>query len=107
MKNLLIAILSLLSLSSFAQPWETVKGNGQVKKENREVSAFTSLAVGGAMDVQIAYGNSNSISVEADENLLPYIETSVENGKLTINSKYYGLKTHRLKAVTESHLSVG
>jgi len=23
------------------------------------------------------------------------------------NSKYYGLKTHRLKAVTESHLSVG
>jgi len=87
MKNLLIAILSLLSLSSFAQPWETVKGNGQVKKENREVSAFTSLTVGGAMDVQIAYGNSNSISVEADENLLPYIETSVENGKLTIKSK--------------------
>jgi len=26
---------------------------------------------------------------------------------ITVNSKYYGLKTHRLKAVTESHLSVG
>ena len=39
------------------------------------------------MNVQIAYGNSNSVTVEADENLLPYIETTVENGKLSIKSK--------------------
>ena len=87
MKKLLIFFFAFISLNSFAQRWETIKGNGQVKKETREVSAFTSLSSGGAMDVQIAYGNSNSISVEADENLLPYIETSVQDGRLTIRSK--------------------
>jgi hypothetical protein len=87
MKKLLIVLFSLLSLQTFSQRWETIKGNGQLKKENREISAFTSLASRGAMDVEITYGKSNSITIEADENLLPYIETSVENGQLTIRPK--------------------
>ncbi len=87
MKKLLIALFVFLSINSFAQRWETIKGNGQMKKETREAGTYTSLASQGSMDVVIAYGNSNSITVEADENLLPYIETTVENGKLTIKSK--------------------
>ena len=87
MKKLLIAVFALISVNSFAQKWETIKGNGQVKKETREVSNFTSLASQGSMNVQISYGTSNSIVVEADENLLPYIETSVENGRLMIKPK--------------------
>lgn len=87
MKKLLFAFFALVSLQLFAQPWKTIKGDGNVKKESREVSNFTSLSSHGAMDVQIAYGTSNSIQIEADENLLPYIETTVENGKLTIQPK--------------------
>jgi len=87
MKKLLIGLFTLISINSFAQRWETIKGNGQIKKETRELSNFTSLASQGSMNVQIAYGNSNSVTVEADENLLPYIETTVENGKLFIKPK--------------------
>jgi hypothetical protein len=87
MKNLLIALLALISLNAFTQRWETIKGNGVIKKETREVSDYTSLLSKGSMNVQISYGNSNNIIVEADENLLPYIETTVEDGKLTIKSK--------------------
>ncbi|HEV8082103.1 MAG TPA: DUF2807 domain-containing protein [Chitinophagaceae bacterium] len=87
MKKLLITLFVFLSINSFSQRWETIKGNGQMKKETREVGSYTSLASQGSMDVTIAYGNSNSVIVEADENLLPYIETSVENDKLTIKSK--------------------
>jgi Putative auto-transporter adhesin, head GIN domain len=87
MKKLLILVFALISIQSFAQKWETIKGNGEIKKETRELSNFTSLSSQGSMNVQIAYGNSNSIIIEADENLLPYIETSVENGKLSIKSK--------------------
>ncbi len=95
MKKLLILLLVFLSVNSFAQRWETVKGNGQVKKETREVGNYSALASKGSMDISIAYGNSNSVTIEADENLLPYIETSVENGKLTIKSKKgINLKTH-------------
>ncbi|MDQ6903546.1 MAG: DUF2807 domain-containing protein [Bacteroidota bacterium] len=87
MKKLLIAVFALLSMQTFAQRWETIKGDGNVKKETRQVSDFTSLSSQGSMDVKISYGNSNSVMIEADENLLPYIETTVENGRLLIKSK--------------------
>ncbi|MEP6584547.1 MAG: head GIN domain-containing protein [Ginsengibacter sp.] len=107
MKKLLIALFAFTSVHSFAQRWETIKGNGQAKKETRETGNFTSLASQGSMDVTIAYGNSNSIVVEADENLLPYIETSVENGKLTIKSKKgVNLKTNSKMVVNVSMIKI-
>ena len=87
MKKLLIIILMLSGTSLFAQPWKTIKGDGNIKKETRQVADFASLSSHGPMDVKIVYGHSNSIEVEADDNLLPYIETSVENGKLIIQTK--------------------
>lgn len=87
MKKLLVILLAFTSLHTLAQRWETIKGNGQVKKEDRSVSAFTSLASEGSMNVQITYGSSENITIEADENLLPYIETSVAGNKLTIKTK--------------------
>ncbi len=87
MKKLLIVVFAFISLHSFAQRWETIKGNGQIKKETRSVSNFTSLAAAGSMDVQITYGSSGDVMIEAEENLLPYIETSVVDNKLTIKTK--------------------
>ncbi len=89
MKKVLFAFFALVSLNLCAQPWKTIKGDGNLKKETREVSNFTSLACHGAIDVQISYGTSNSISVEADENLLQYIETAVDNGELVIKPKQH------------------
>jgi len=103
MKKLLISFFVLISIHSFAQRWETIKGNGQIKKETRQVSKYTSLASQGSMDVQIAYGEPGSITVEGDENLLPYIETSVENDKLTIKTKKgINLKSHSRLVVSIS-----
>lgn len=86
MKNLLFTLFAFTSVCSFAQ-WETITGNGNVKKETREVSGFTGVALSGNMNVQLAYGASNSITVQGDENLLPYIETKVEDGVLQVKSK--------------------
>ena len=88
MKKLLVVIALLAGVQSFAQwPWEKIEGNGHVKKETRQVSGYNAIASSGSWDVMVAYGESNSIQVEGDENLLAYIETSVENGKLSIKSK--------------------
>jgi len=87
MKKLLFPLFMLMTFNLFAQPWKSVQGDGNSKKESRQVSDFTSLFSRGPMDVQINYGTSNSITVQADENLLQYIETSVENGKLVIQPK--------------------
>jgi putative autotransporter adhesin-like protein len=103
MKKLMISLFMLISIGSFAQPWKNISGDGNVKKETRSVSGFTSLSTHGAIDVQISYGNSNTIEVQADENLLQYIETTVEDGKLTIKSqKNVNLKTRSKIVVSVS-----
>ncbi len=86
MKKLLSILFIFVTVSSFAQ-WETITGNGNVKKETREVAGFEGVALSGNMNVQLAYGNSNTIMVEGDENLLPYIETRVEDGVLQVRTK--------------------
>lgn len=93
MKKLLFAFFAFITLSSYSQ-WQTITGNGNVKKETRDVSGFTGVSLSGNMNVQLTYGNSNSITVEGDENLLPYIETKVEDGNLVVKSKdRVGLKS--------------
>lgn len=93
MKKLLFALFALITFSSYSQ-WQTITGNGNVKKETREVSGFTGVSLSGNMNVQLAYGTSNNITVEGDENLLPYIETKVEGCKLVVKSKdKVGLKS--------------
>ena len=61
-----------------------VKGDGNVVKEDRSVSGFTSLEVGGAFQVFLTQGKSESLSVEADKNLMQYIKTEVKGDKLMI-----------------------
>jgi hypothetical protein len=87
-KRLILAALLLVNLSLNAQwGWEKIEGNGQIKKENRASDNFTAISSAGSWDVMVAYGNSCSIQVEGDENLIAYIETKVENGKLSIKNK--------------------
>lgn len=88
MRKILFAAALLLVTSTFAQwPWEKIEGNGHLKKETRSVSGYTAISSSGSWDVMVAYGESNSIQLEGDENLLDYIETKVEDGKLIIKNK--------------------
>lgn len=94
MKKLLFLLFAFISTTAYSKPWETVTGNGKIKKESRPASGYTGVSSSGSMNVQIAYGNTNEIIIEADENLLPYIETSVEGGSLIIKTKKgYNLKS--------------
>ncbi len=62
-------------------------GNGNVVTEERNVSAdFTEVRGSAGLDVYLTQGDENKIVVEADENLLQYIETDVEDGKLHITT---------------------
>lgn len=95
MRTFLLIFCVTIGVQSFAG-WHVVNGNGISKTETREASNYTSLASGGPMDVEIAYGNSNTIKLEGEENLLPYLETEVKDNRLTIKIKEgYTLKTHQ------------
>jgi hypothetical protein len=89
---LLLAIL-VLSASACNQVQvsfggaNAVVGSGKVVSETREVSGFTSVLVSGSGRAEITIGDSDSLVIEAEDNILPLIESSVFNGKLTIGMK--------------------
>ncbi|MES2634278.1 MAG: head GIN domain-containing protein [Pseudomonadota bacterium] len=79
--------MGLGSASVFAGSWfggETVKGNGIVKKQERSVGAFRGVELSMAADVEVRLGAVDSVSIEADENLLPLVESSVAKGTLRL-----------------------
>ena len=61
-----------------------VKGNGNVVKQDRKVSDFTSVEISGAFTVYLYQGSSESLKIEADENLMEYIKTEVKGDRLEI-----------------------
>src|SRR5664279_267362 len=81
MKTALLAIFFIAVLSSC----KMISGNGNVKTETRNPGTFTKIHSSGSADVIITNGSNCSVTVEDDDNLLPYLETNVDNGTLQIH----------------------
>ncbi|CAN5772960.1 head GIN domain-containing protein [soil metagenome] len=96
MKNVFLFACLAITMNCFAIG-KNIKGNGILKSETRDIGAFTSLSSGGPMNVEITYGTSSNLTIEGDENILPYIETFVKNGTLKIKVKDLNTISPRLK----------
>lgn len=64
-----------------------VQGSGTAKIERREVSGFSKIEAGGAVNLTIRTQNDFDVSIEADDNLLRYIKTEVDGDTLKIYSE--------------------
>ncbi len=62
----------------------TVNGSGAVRTQTRAVAHFDALALSLPGTVELRLGDQESVTIETDGNLLPLIETVVENGTLKI-----------------------
>jgi hypothetical protein len=92
MKRTLAYILGLtgfiLTLSSCFFPFTgTISGDGNVKVESRTVDEFKSVEASNGLHVFITFGDSQSLEIEADENLHEIIRTEVESGTLRVFSE--------------------
>ena len=65
----------------------TVKGSGNVVSEERTVSGFTRVELQSIGNLVITQGDTESLTIAADDNLLPYITTEVVAGTLEISMK--------------------
>ena len=74
------------SSSSFSN-LSGVQGSGTAKSETRNVSGFTKIDAGGAINVEVAVQKDFSVVVEADDNLLTNIKTEVSGDTLKIYSE--------------------
>ena len=72
---LLIALLSLTHTAPDALAQE---------RETRDVEAFTSVGFAIAGTLYISKGDAHTVEIDADDEILEYIETVVEDGRLHV-----------------------
>jgi hypothetical protein len=65
---------------------DVVKGSGNVVTETREVSGFDTISLQGMGSVIVDQTGHETLSITADENFLPYLETVVEGTTLVIRA---------------------
>jgi hypothetical protein len=81
-----LALMGLLiGCSGEAGPVNIVRGSGNVVTEERPMSGFTAVSLQGVGRLEIDQTGSESLSITADDNFLPYIETRVRGSKLIIS----------------------
>ncbi len=61
-----------------------VTGSGRVTSETRAVSGIVAVALEGLGEVVIEEGAAEALTIEAEDNLLPLIASSVEDGTLRL-----------------------
>jgi Putative auto-transporter adhesin, head GIN domain len=87
MKMMCLPVLCLGLMSFNGCNFIGIHGSGVAKTESRAVTSFSKIELAGSPDVEVTIGPATSVSVTADDNLLPIIETKVEGDTLKIGSK--------------------
>ncbi|MBR8833294.1 MAG: DUF2807 domain-containing protein [Stigonema ocellatum SAG 48.90 = DSM 106950] len=73
--------------SSVSSGLQSIIGSGKVKSEARSERGFSSVKLETIGNLIIEQGNSESLVVTADDNILPVLTTQVRNGDLVISTK--------------------
>jgi carbon monoxide dehydrogenase subunit G len=74
----------LTSESRSVSGFTAILGSGNVVSESRNVSGFTEVALQGIGNLSIQQTGSESLTIEAEDNIIPKLRTEVNNGRLTI-----------------------
>lgn len=86
-----ITLVALLCLSacgdSATSSSNQTVGSGFVVTESRSVSGFTSLSVSGVGEVILESTGTESLTVTAEDNILPMLQSEVQNGVLTLGPR--------------------
>jgi hypothetical protein len=67
--------------------WGSVAGSGVVISETRTLDDFTSISVDYPADITVHQGETQTVTIKADDNLIPQIVTRVSGSKLYIEEK--------------------
>jgi carbon monoxide dehydrogenase subunit G len=63
------------------------KGDGNIVKQERKISSFNGIDISGAFNIYLKQGDAESVTLEADENIMQYIRTEVKDGILNVGLK--------------------
>ena len=95
MKHFLILLVTIFTLASCDQ----TTGSGNIVTETRKTGSFDGISVGGGFEVEVKIGDVTSVVVEADDNIMKYIETTISGNTLKI-------RTEDLNNYSDVHMKV-
>ena len=95
-KLLAILVLLITTTSCFIDGMTGIRGNGNVISEDRTISNdFDVIKVQQGINLYLTQGNSVTLNVEADENIMDLLITEVKNNELKV---YFDKNVYRAKA---------
>ena len=85
----LVALIGVLAITAASCKWTigVVRGSGDIESEEREVSGFDEIQFTGVGNLIIEQGDEETLTVEADDNIIGLIETEVKGDVLRIGFK--------------------
>lgn len=95
MKKVLIFSLMSLVLASCN---ETIKGDGVIVNESREMNQFNVLSTSGIFTIELREGEPR-VEIRTDQNLMEHIVTEVKGGELVISSNNKHLDSEVMEIV--------
>lgn len=92
-----LVVANIFSFGSFGNlikfSFGGIQGSGNVIREKRDLKGFDKVQVGGGFQVEIVAGKEFGVEVEADDNLMPLVNTNVSGDTLEIGrQKGYSAK---------------
>jgi hypothetical protein len=79
--------LALLAVGSVVTACSATAGSGQLATQSRQVSGFTSVELAGVGELSIDQTGTESLTVSAEDNLLPLLTSEVEGDTLILGKK--------------------
>lgn len=86
MKNTSVLFILFISLY-FVSCNKSTKGSGIIATTTRHTPEFTGVVSRGDFNVHLSESSEHMVKIICDDNITPHIETSVQNGLLTIGYK--------------------
>lgn len=86
MKKIITLSFLFLTVLTFAQKKEKVKGSKIVKLEQKQVNDFESLEVEDNLEIFLIKGNECAIEIEADDNLIEFVTYKLTGKNLRIST---------------------
>lgn len=80
----------------------SIKGSGNSVTEERKLDYVSRIEIEGNFNVEISSGEVSSLKIEAEDNIIPLVETKVDDEKLTVKmkEKITNLREIRIKIST-------
>ena len=104
-KITIIFLVACLALATGCR-WVGIRGNGNIKTDERTISAFANIHASGAFTIEWQNG-APSLRITTDENLLPYIDNQISGDTLRLRTREQIWPTHGIKVVISSPTRAG